>query len=115
MPNKTDIESVLSYVSESDSVTKFIEDLITENGKLREIDSEPKLHIHQLNLDILELTNENEYRAEVINTRDGTIKQLQKRLEISDTGYDGIECRDRTIKGLELLNKELKIDLSKYK
>ncbi len=121
MTNKTDIESALNYVSESDSITKFIEDLVSENKKLNlavtiignsvnevvelriendrlnEISSEPELHIHALNITIAD--------------KDSEIEQLKKRLEISDTGYDGIECRDRTIQLLEGKVKELEIDL----
>ena len=42
------------------------------------------------------------------------IEQLEKRLEISPrTKYDGIDCRDATIKALERENAELESKLAK--
>jgi hypothetical protein len=73
-------------------------------------------HRKQLEAEVLEQCRINGMGAERELALMAKVERLEKRLEIdARTKYDGIDCRDATIRELERENAELRKDAERYR
>jgi hypothetical protein len=72
--------------------------------------------IERLQAEVLEQCRINGMGAERELALMAKVEMLEKRLEINErTKYDGIDCRDATIRELERENAELRKDAERYR